>query len=120
MDIVTAWRTNADWRRNFLADARHELSKHGSLDSHAREYRELASGLVPAEVVSLYELLRQSRRLEFEWRSEFLAFFPQVEASALPPPLIDEAEALRQMELAREQSLREFGEPGHITGDIPF
>jgi hypothetical protein len=36
--------------------------------------------------------LRESRRPEFEWRSQFLALFPQVKPSDLPPPQVYEAE----------------------------
>src|SRR4051812_11508232 len=84
MDFLTAWRTHGEWRDRFLASATRELSKHGDLDSHAHVYRELAAGLTPAEAVSLYQQLRQSRRPEFEWRDQFLALFPQVGPADLP------------------------------------
>jgi hypothetical protein len=83
---VEAWRSNREWRDDFVSNAARELSKHGDLGCHEHVFQELAVGLNPGEVVSLYLRLRESRRPEFEWRSQFLALFPQVKPADLPPP----------------------------------
>jgi hypothetical protein len=122
VDIVTAWRTHHQWRDDFVFWVTREVSKCGSLCAYAHVLRELADALTPAEVVWLYERVRESRRPEFEWRGQFLALFPQAGPAGLPPPLVDEAEERRQAALARERSLRVYGRPGPCAADedIPF
>jgi len=98
VDFLTAWRTHAEWRDHFLASATRELSKHGELGCHAHVFRELA-GLNRDEVLWLFSQLQQSLRATLEWRDEFLALFPQVSLSDLPPPLFDEEEHMRWSEV---------------------
>ena len=96
MDFVTAWRTHDEWRADFVANATRELSKHGDLGCHAHVLRELAGGLDRDEVLWLFAQFQRSYRATLEWRDEFLALFPQVALSDLPPPLFDEAVAIRE------------------------
>ncbi len=71
--------------------ARH-LSKVGSLEAYAADLRDLSSFLSPEEGLRLYTTLRDdSSRLEFEWRAEFVSFFPQA-APLLPPEEMSEAD----------------------------
>ena len=95
MDYLTAWRTHEVWRDNFVSNAARELSKHGDLGCHAHVFRELGGGLRRDEVLWLFAQLQQSLRATLEWRDEFLALFPQVSLADLPPPLYDEAAAIR-------------------------
>jgi hypothetical protein len=86
------------------------LSKHGDLGCHAHVLRELASGLDRDEVLWLFSQLQQSLRATLEWRDEFLALFPQVSLSDLPPPLYDEEEHMRRSEARRAAAERERAE----------
>jgi hypothetical protein len=110
VDFVTAWRTHDEWRADFVANATRELSKHGDLGCHAHVLLELAAGLDRGEVLWLFAQLQRSYRPTLEWRDEFLTLFPQVALSDLPPPLFDEAVAIRQAEEARATAERERAE----------
>jgi hypothetical protein len=88
-----AWRSNTEWRDDFVSNAARELSKHGELGCHAHVLRELAGSLQRDEVLWLFAQLQQSQCGTLEWRDEFLALFPQVSLSDLPQPLYDEEAA---------------------------
>lgn len=62
------------------------VSKNGDFFLAQAELDALAGSLRDAEVVSLYEYIRDnSKRLEEEWRDRFIEAFPQQE-SLLPEP----------------------------------
>lgn len=64
------------------------VSKNGDFFLAQSELASLAGRLGDAEVVSLYEFIRDtSMRLELEWRPEFVAAFP-LQRGMLPAPLI--------------------------------
>jgi len=63
------------------------VSKNGDFFLAQEELGALAGLLSDADVISLYEHIRDnSMRLEDEWREEFIEAFPQQE-SLLPEPL---------------------------------
>jgi hypothetical protein len=63
------------------------VSKNGDFLLAQAELDALAGSLEDAEVISLYEYIRDnSMRLEGEWRDEFIEAFPEQE-SLLPEPL---------------------------------
>jgi hypothetical protein len=64
------------------------VSKNGDFFLAQSELASLAGRLGDAEVVSLYEFIRDtSMRLEREWRPEFVTAFP-LQRGVLPAPLI--------------------------------
>lgn len=64
------------------------VSKNGDFFLARAELDALAGSLTDAEVISLYEYIRDnSMRLEEEWRGEFIEAFPQQE-NLLPEPLV--------------------------------
>ena len=63
------------------------VSKNGDFFLASSQLAELAGKLDKSQVVSLYEYIRdESARVEMEWRTEFIAAFPEFE-SALPSPI---------------------------------
>lgn len=64
------------------------VSKNGDFFLAQSELASHAGRPGDAEVVSLYEFIRDtSMRLELEWRPEFVTAFP-LQRGILPPPLI--------------------------------
>jgi hypothetical protein len=64
------------------------VSKNGDFFLAQVELDALAGSLNDAEVISLYEYIRDnSMRLEDEWRDEFIEAFPEQE-NLLPAPLL--------------------------------
>ena len=86
-DDVTreSWASDFNQRETISWELAHELSKIGSLEYETDTLLALGQVLDTAQVVELYEYLRdKSLRVESEWRDEFEEFFPE-HADALPP-----------------------------------
>jgi hypothetical protein len=67
------------------------VSKTGEFFLAKEELEQLRGRLERHHVVSLYEYIRDaSGRVEYEWRPEFVAAFPEFE-NALPEPLLGPA-----------------------------
>ena len=118
-DIGSDWRTNEAWRDDFVFWARRELSKTGDLGAHAEVLRELAEALRPDEILWLYAELQKSYRVTCEWQAEFLALFPEIAASELPPPIFDEEAAVRKSDEMRAKSEQELAEWVRLHGRLP-
>ena len=88
-DIGKTWRSNIEWRDDYVFWTARGVSKTGSLEPHDHELLELGRELAREEALWFYCQIRgQSRRCEGEWRAEFLWLFPQVgvlDLPALPP-----------------------------------
>jgi hypothetical protein len=84
--IVEAYRTHSRFRDCVLDWVSESVSKMGDLGSASFWIGALAGRLNEAEVAQLYEAIRdRSRRLECEWREEFVTAF-HMTADELPPP----------------------------------
>ena len=93
-------------RQDLLAFMARDLSKVGSLSGYAEHLRSLSSLLSPEESLQLYTTLRDdSGRLEFEWRAEFLSFFPQA-APLLPPEEMSESDVRAALALGAFRPVR--------------
>jgi len=94
-DALKARWADPRQRDDLVAFIAREVSKTGRLAAYAPELRGLSTFLSAEDITTLYVAIRdESARLEFEWRSEFLSFFPRADAF-LPESEVSEDE-LRQ------------------------
>src|SRR5688500_17261512 len=91
--LEALWRHGpAREKDNFIYGIARYVSKLASLAVSDTELRALREFFTVADVVYLYEQIRDViRRLEFEWRDEFLRYFPAT-TDALPPMEVTEEE----------------------------
>ena len=79
-DALKARWADPRQRNDLVAFIARELSKTGRLAAYAPELRGLSTFLSAEDITTLYVAIRDdSARLEFEWRTEFLSFFPQAD-----------------------------------------
>ena len=91
-DALKARWADPRQRDDLIAFIARELSKTGRLAAYASELRDLSTFLSAEDITTLYIAIRdESARLEFEWRSEFLSFFPRAD-SFLPDAEVSEEE----------------------------
>ena len=99
-------------RDHFIDGIARYVSKVASLAVSDTELRALRAFFTVADAVFLYEQIRDlSKRLEFEWRDEFLRYFPAAK-DALPPVRVTEAEY--------ERWEKENTPPAFLEDDIPM
>jgi hypothetical protein len=115
-DVGQAWRSNPDWRDDYVFWTARCVSKGGDLGGHDDVLLELGRVLTREEAVWHYSQIRnQSRRSEGQWGAEFLWLFPQVGPSDLPP--LPPGERLR--EYPRPEQVPPEGNPPPEI-EIPF
>ena len=92
-DLEALWRDGPPWRKEvFIKGIARYVSKAASLAVSDTELRALREFFTVPDMVYLYEQIRDtSQRLEFEWRDEFLRYFPAAK-DALPPMEVTEEE----------------------------
>jgi hypothetical protein len=112
-ELEAVWRhAPAIEKDNFIYGIARYVSKLASLAVSDTELRALREFFTVADMVYLYEQIRDvSRRLEFEWRDEFLRYFPAAE-DALPPMEVTEEEY--------DQWEKENPPPEFTEDDIPM
>jgi hypothetical protein len=91
--LEALWRNGpAREKDNFIDGIARYVSKSASLVVSDTELRALREFFTVGDMVYLYEHIRDvGRRLEFEWRDEFLRYFPAAR-NALPPMEVTEEE----------------------------
>jgi hypothetical protein len=91
--LEALWRHGpAREKDGFIDGIARWVSKSASLAVSDTELRALREFFTVADTVYLYEQIRDvSRRLEFEWRDEFLRYFPAA-TDDLPPMEVSEEE----------------------------
>ena len=117
--FLTAWQSDPQTRQLFVSEVKRELSKTGSLEAFTDYLSMLASHMSKDDVVDLFAEFQESKRPEFEWKQDFLSLFSNVAECDLPAPIVDDDEARRVANEARQNSDL-HGKPQSGYPDVPF
>jgi len=117
--FVAAWQSDSQTRQLFVSEVTRELSKTGSLEAFEDHLSMLVSHMSKDDVVGLFAEFQKSKRPEFEWKQDFLAIFSNVDESDLPASIVDDDEARRVADEARQASELQ-GKPQSGYPDVPF
>jgi len=115
------WATDSPERENFISGIARYVSKLAALDVSDEELKALGEFFTTEDAVYLYVRIRDmSKRLESEWRNEFIRYFPCA-AEALPPVEITEQQWTKKHGKWLERMKGQFlpPRPG-LDDDIPF
>ena len=117
-EFLNDWGSCNEFRKAFVAELSRDLSKSGCFEGYEEYLTLLAKELTEEETVELFAELQKSERPESEWRDDFLGFFSNLRLSEFPQPIIDESEARRIADEARNRD--QFGLPEGGYPDVPF